>query len=440
MYLPSVALTCLSCVLEMISEPAYARLLHYQSRAPAEETRSQAVNIRVRIESAVTIARCISTFAIVHIVSYAHLDQRLHLPLESLWLPCFALAQMLSSVVHSALVVRSVSRFEVQHLKTIPAQSSVDSQGSLQYDTMQFTLLSVLKLVLDEGGKMVLIALQVSASVSGSISLVRNLGSLVARVLLQPVEEAAFYSFGRSVANDSNRSIRKQLASYLLRLLKFLLLLSLLWCTVLPVFSRSILIILYGARYEQMQPAETSTAQALGVYSLTLTTMAVNGVTEAFVQAQHHKLSQYQMICMTFSIIFIASNIWAARLTAYMSHEMALSLASIASFCIRILYNIWFIHRWSFGEIRWIEMLPSIRLCAMVGAAAIVAQYLTQLLALQTFDVFPVKTSASWTLTVRLLMHVATGASLLAVWLVGVFLTERTFVHNARSLLRKRSD
>jgi oligosaccharide translocation protein RFT1 len=64
-----------------------------------------------------------------------------------------------------------------------------------------FALQAAEKLLLAEGSKMALVALE-GSSAQGVYGLVANLGSLVVRLVFAPLEEAAFAAFSRCVIRD----------------------------------------------------------------------------------------------------------------------------------------------------------------------------------------------------------------------------------------------
>lgn len=121
-------------------------------------------------------------------------------------------------------------------------------------------------------------------------------GSLVARIIFQPIEETSRLFFSKSLASSdatkdkdqdkvkpSGQSPNDSITSSLHILHSLLLLythLSLLLLAFLPPYTRTLMRFLLPARY-----LSTSAPQVLGAYAVYLPVMAVNGVLEAIVSA-----------------------------------------------------------------------------------------------------------------------------------------------------------
>ena len=70
----------------------------------------------------------------------------------------------------------------------------VKSNG-FSFLSFSLTLQSFEKLLLTEGEKMFMVICQIPLETQGIYALVQNLGSLIARFVFQPVEEACFNAF-----------------------------------------------------------------------------------------------------------------------------------------------------------------------------------------------------------------------------------------------------
>ncbi len=85
---------------------------------------------------------------------------------------------------------------------------------------------SIERLCLSEGEKFVLVASNISLVESGIYRLINNLGSLVIRIIFQPIEEAANQQFCNINRIKNRLQQIKQAANYLGILLHILLLIS----------------------------------------------------------------------------------------------------------------------------------------------------------------------------------------------------------------------
>merc|ERR1712150_285129 len=105
---------------------------------------------------------------------------------------------------------------------------------------------------------------------------VSNLGSIVARLLFQPLEEMALALFGRLQAKATTSTTAEQKAapcrafSVLFRLL---VLLGLVFACFGPAYSHTLLHLLYGPSW-----SETGAPRVLAWYCTYILLMAVNGV------------------------------------------------------------------------------------------------------------------------------------------------------------------
>jgi hypothetical protein len=108
----------------------------------------------------------------------------------------------------------------------------------------------------------------------GTFGLASNLGALGVRLVLQPLEEAAFTSFAASSKHTTSRA-------HLAALLRALLLCGC-WCAACgPWFAYTAVWGLYGSSWAATRWA----APAVGAYAALLPVLAINGVLEAFTAA-----------------------------------------------------------------------------------------------------------------------------------------------------------
>jgi oligosaccharide translocation protein RFT1 len=154
-------------------------------------------------------------------------------------------------------------------------------------------------------GDAFLIALFTSLSSQGIYALASNYGSLLARMVFQPIEESSRGVFGRLLSaqglNDTSAASalsEKDLNpsktpaevsknpnllsahSYLLTILHLYTLLSLILVSLLPTLAPLALLLAAGPRW-----ASTEAPDVLGLYAYYLPLLAFNGILEAFVTA-----------------------------------------------------------------------------------------------------------------------------------------------------------
>ncbi|KYQ94054.1 RFT1 family protein [Tieghemostelium lacteum] len=147
--------------------------------------------------------------------------------------------------------------------------------------TMLYTWQSIQKLVLTEGEKFVLY-LSESLLNQAIFSVVSALGSLAARFLFQPIEESCFSMFPKlyKATTDSDKSKDKENVKILALIMKFMIIIALLFVSFGPNYSDLLLNLLYANKF-----AATNAGAVLGVYCLYVGFLAINGVSEAFVHS-----------------------------------------------------------------------------------------------------------------------------------------------------------
>jgi hypothetical protein len=168
---------------------------------------------------------------------------------------------------------------------------------------------SGLKHILTQGDSL-LIALFTSLSSQGIYALASNYGSLLARMLFQPIEESSRGVFARlcsSVPPSTSASSKAHpnilsAHSYLLTVLRLYALLSTVLLFVAPHLLPLLLPILAGSRFS----AASGAPQVLGLYAYYLPLLAFNGLLEAFVAASATpgQLQRQAYAMVGFSIAF----------------------------------------------------------------------------------------------------------------------------------------
>jgi oligosaccharide translocation protein RFT1 len=163
-------------------------------------------------------------------------------------------------------------------------------------------------------------------------------GSLVARILYQPLEESSRLTFARALGDsDAPSQVSLDLAYGLLStLLSFYVILSLFLITFCPPYSSTLLFILAGKRWAY----QTSAPAILGVYGSTyLPAMAFNGLLEGFLQAcaSPTQLTRYAFVLIAASGVFVVTLMTLLQFQV-VAAEKGLIIASSVSTLVRAAY------------------------------------------------------------------------------------------------------
>lgn len=206
----------------------------------------------------------------------------------------FALGQLSYATVLNIVYLSKISplRSKLQFslfLKPLPASPSLFlSCFSVPLLTLALNLYaqSALKHILTTGDAFLIAALT-SLPSQGAYALASNYGSLVARILFQPLEESSRSLFGRllpsspiALPDSSERRALNHATNYLRSLLHFYSLLSLVSVSLGPTLAPLLLRLVAGPRW-----TNTPAAAVLAAYCYYIPLLALNGVLEAFVSA-----------------------------------------------------------------------------------------------------------------------------------------------------------
>ncbi|UZJ52976.1 hypothetical protein CBS101457_002296 [Exobasidium rhododendri] len=313
-------------VLELIAEPLYIDAL----MAVDTRTRVMAEGLAVAAKSASTL------FSLWYFDSISSL------------LP-FGIGQFCFGAVFLTVFWVSYARkrglqeaiyFLVPSTGTSTEQGPVFNEEALHL-SWTMTRQNIFKHGLGEGDKLA-VAKLASLSHQGAYALASNYGSLIARLLYQPLEESSRLTFAHLLGdNDTPGSSSLRLAADLLQnLLAFHILLSLFLITFCPPFSTTLLLILAGRHWA----IETSASSILATYGSTyLPAMAFNGLLEGFLQAcaTPTQLTRYAFVLVAASGLFV-SILTAFQYTSVVSAERGLILASSLSTLARAAYSFHF--------------------------------------------------------------------------------------------------
>ncbi|KAJ3054217.1 Oligosaccharide translocation protein rft1 [Rhizophlyctis rosea] len=303
--IPYLSTYFLAALIELISEPLYiiiqTNLLY---------------NIRVKIEGLALLAKCATTLVYSYIFSPPHSTRHS--------VKAFALGQLVYAIVLLGAYVQSIQRPEVgRKLLRLDSGENVplwnlfmprkiaDDKGHFYLDpylasiAWTFTGQSALKHVLTEGDKMLLGAFQMSEEQKGAYKLVSDLGSLIARILYQPLEEMARAYFSKTLTSHGNSETKKhnfqQSISLLSTLLRAHILLGLYFVFLAPNYTTTLVQILYGTA-----KASTDIPSVLATYCYYVPLMGFNGIAEGFVQgvSDTRGLQKQSGYMVGFSVVF----------------------------------------------------------------------------------------------------------------------------------------
>lgn len=293
----------IAAMVELLSEPCFVLM----------QTRLQ-FGTRAAAESIATFLRCIVVFGSAVWASQKSVDIGV-LPFAlgqlsygvSLLLVYFVSGYRLALTTGFSLFPkRLTSSKDVVFVLSYFYQPTVSLAGSMMAQ-------SVVKHLLTQGDTF-LISLFSTPEVQGVYALANNYGSLLARLLFQPVEESSRSYFSRllsspSPSNNGQSSSQpsasvKEAKRNLHTILRLYILLSAIIVSIGHFAAPPLLSIVAGRRW-----TGSGAGQVLGTYCFYIPFMGLNGITEAFVasvasEAQVHRQSFWMGI---FSAVFAAS-------------------------------------------------------------------------------------------------------------------------------------
>ena len=172
-------------------------------------------------------------------------------------------------------------------------------------DTKEFWWQSIQKWALENGEKVVLVFMG-TAEMAGEYVLVSNLGSIVVRLLFQPLEEMSLAAFAKLKAVDQKDQTAESVAEVIRKTFRVLVLgltlLGLVFACFGPAYSHLLLHLLYGTKW-----SASGAPTVMAFYCTYILAMALNGVCEAFVQgvSSHQELRSYNYWMLGFSVVFL---------------------------------------------------------------------------------------------------------------------------------------
>ncbi|KAJ3397256.1 Oligosaccharide translocation protein rft1 [Lobulomyces angularis] len=269
----SVVLYLISSLLELLTEPMFNVL-----------QQDLKFNIRAKIEGLSFVIKCLLSVGL----SLLNLNEN-GLVNVSDGVLVFSKAQLSFSISLCLFYFIYFGFFYFENFKlTYFLPSLILEEGkSYFFDANLLTLSetfikqSVLKHLLTEGDKFLLLKLNVISDQKGAYGFVYNLGSLVARIIFNPLEETMRLYFSKTLTCVTN--VTKNDINFTKDLLKTLLHFQLLFGSFFIFFGinySTVLVLILGGNHW----VATDAPKILKYFCLYVPVMGLNGITEAFLQ------------------------------------------------------------------------------------------------------------------------------------------------------------
>uniref|UniRef100_A0A8C5UX46 Protein RFT1 homolog n=1 Tax=Microcebus murinus TaxID=30608 RepID=A0A8C5UX46_MICMU len=282
-----------------------------------------------------------------------------------LWVPhwglyIFSLAQLFYTTIlvlcYVIYFTKLLSSPESTKQQTLPVSRITDLLPSITRSrnfvnwkeaklTWSFFKQSFLKQILTEGERYMMTFLNIlNFGDQGVYDIVNNLGSLVARLIFQPIEESFYIFFAKVLEREKHATLQKQedfaVAAMVLESLLKLALLAGLTITVFGFAYSQLALDIYGGA----MLSSGSGPVLLRSYCLYVLLLAINGVTECFTFAAMSKeeVDRYNVTMLALSSSFLV-------LSCILTHwcgSVGFILANCFNMGIRITQSLFFIHRY----------------------------------------------------------------------------------------------
>ncbi|CAL1712367.1 unnamed protein product [Somion occarium] len=405
----SVVIYALAAFFELLSEPLYIRAQN--------ELR---FDIRVRAEGTAVALKTFTAFIML-------------VTLSSDWaLVAFAVGQAvygLALLLSFLRVYGRTARFWPKKAQITVHDNSTKTQyfdDELLHLSAAMTGQSVVKHFLTEGDKFLVSRLSPLAD-QGGYAIASNYGSLVARIVFQPIEETSrvFFSKTLSVSSTPPPEAFQMASNILLTLLLLFTHLLLLLVTFAPPYLRLAVSMLLPPRY-----LTTSAPKILQTYVYYIPMMAFNGILEAFFAstATSADLRAQSRWMLVFSIGFVIA---AVVLSQFLElGDAGLVWANIANLTLRAIYAWTFVKRFFLqreaGQIvSWTKAVPPLPVLVSFVLSAITTRWSESM-----YHNYPLSIRGQ-------INHIAVGVACLAGCLTACFIFERKHMQQVFSVLRK---
>ncbi|KAH6904536.1 RTF domain-containing protein [Coprinopsis sp. MPI-PUGE-AT-0042] len=337
----AVAMYAIAAVIELASEP-----MHNMAMTQLK------TDVRVRAEGLGITFKSLTTFLILVY------DTRLGT--GSLPLIAFAAGQVVYSVVVFSYYSRTLGAPWVSESSLRTSKFNVDRK--LFRLSMTMTGQSVIKHILTEGDKMVLSFFSPLED-QGGYAIALNYGSLIARIVFQPIEETLRVFFSKLLTPSKRSTIRKESLTQSSSALIGLLATQIAFSIILMIFGSAYLPVVLPVVLPPPYLA-TGAPRILAAWIFYIPVLALNGGLEAFLSsaASPKDLNKQSRWMVAFSAIYIAVTILLYRAGF---GDVSLIYANIINLSARIFYCLSFAV--SFFALQpqpqasppWTTMLPS---------------------------------------------------------------------------------
>ncbi|KAI1725007.1 rft protein [Ditylenchus destructor] len=222
---------------------------------------------------------------------------------------------------------------------------------------------SLLKQLITDGSSYVMAFTKIlPLKIQAVYEAVERLASLVARIILTPMEESAAIYYSSNMRQSSvNKDVPKKILSNFVALLRLIIVLGIVVCVFGIPYSK-IVVQFYGAELL----TENDGASLLSLYAIYLLFMAINGIVEcfAFASMDATKIFSHGAFLMVSSMIHIVSNV----VLSYCIGAPGFIIANCLNTIFRIVYNWKHIKALgpSTSHIQISEFLPSFTLCVLL--------------------------------------------------------------------------
>lgn len=373
----SVILYALAALFELLSEPMYIRTQN--------ELRFQ---VRVRAEGTAVVLKTVTTFLVL-----VRAPEDWALIAFALGQTAYGLTMLLSFTAAcrdnldfrpKRVSVTKGDRYVLQ-VQIYQRTDTVHSTDALFFEPVLFRLSvamtgqSIVKHFLTEGDKFLVSRLSPLAD-QGGYAVAANYGSLIARIVFQPIEETARVFFSKTLPSPSSDSKSKEqkdalrtAATVLLTLLLAFTHLLLLAVTFGPPYLSLAISLVLPRKY-----LATSAPAILHVYVYYIPMMAFNGVLEAFFAsaASPADLRAQSRWMLVFSGAFVAAAVGLAR--GLSMGDAGLVWANVANLTLRAAYAWAFVRRFfrergAADAVGWRRAVPPMPVLAVfAGAGALI--------------------------------------------------------------------
>ncbi|KAF9136748.1 Oligosaccharide translocation protein rft1 [Mortierella sp. GBA39] len=329
---------------------------------------------------------------------------------------------------------------------------------------------SLLKHILTEGDKMMM-AKFANEKAQGEYAFVVNYGSLIARILFQPMEEISRTLFSRLLSdispgstpsgnknttseNNSNgtTSTSRTLTdtqqdnlvlsrNLLLTIMQFHVLLGLVFIAFGTHYTATLIDLVVGRYWSTL----TNAPQVLSLYCYYVPIMGLNGITEAVVQAvaSEKELGVLSYWMIGFSAVFCSTG--AFLMGALNLKAEGIVLANCVNLIMRIIWSMWFLSGYygryipiagkssaavkegvlaRFTYVPWQNIVPRPTVLVAFGAAFVLTATTEQWI--------------GWEGLYNKAVHLGIGVAAFVVVMGVVFVTEKQFLRDIQSIVRQR--